>query len=268
MVVGIIGAGPAGVACASILARYKIEVLLFEKREIGGLLNNARLIENFPGLPPISGKEFSLRLRDDIEKYHIPIVFENVLSVNANQIQTSKNKIYQVDKVVLATGTKPSIINEWNQYPQIAYEWRDLPDNFNSLAIYGAGDAAFDSGLRAIDLHKQVFIFNRSLRIKSIEQLSDQFFSRGGIYFPEEPILEIKTSQEGIFLITKNRTQKFDAFLVSIGREKNIDLVFSNQDLPQIGDLLNHPYRQASIAIGDGIRVGLSLVMQRNKKWK
>jgi thioredoxin reductase len=47
----IIGAGPAGLSTAIQLKRYGIEPILLEKEEIGGLLRNANLVENYPGFP-------------------------------------------------------------------------------------------------------------------------------------------------------------------------------------------------------------------------
>jgi thioredoxin reductase len=49
--VAIIGAGPAGIAAAIQLKRFNIEPIVFEQDEIGGLLRNAHLVENYPGFP-------------------------------------------------------------------------------------------------------------------------------------------------------------------------------------------------------------------------
>ena len=50
----IIGAGPAGLATAIQLKRYGIDPLLFEGAEVGGLLRNANLVENYPDSPRAS----------------------------------------------------------------------------------------------------------------------------------------------------------------------------------------------------------------------
>ena len=48
----IIGAGPAGLATAIQLKRYGVSSpLLFEREQVGGLLHNANLVENYPGFP-------------------------------------------------------------------------------------------------------------------------------------------------------------------------------------------------------------------------
>ena len=49
--VTIIGAGPAGLAAAIQLRRFGVTPLVLEGDEIGGLLRNANLVENYPGFP-------------------------------------------------------------------------------------------------------------------------------------------------------------------------------------------------------------------------
>ena len=43
----IIGAGPAGMAATLQLRRFGLDPLLLEKHQLGGLLNNANLVENY-----------------------------------------------------------------------------------------------------------------------------------------------------------------------------------------------------------------------------
>jgi len=46
MRIGIVGAGPSGVAAGIFLKRYGYEVELFEREEIGGLIKNAYKVVN------------------------------------------------------------------------------------------------------------------------------------------------------------------------------------------------------------------------------
>lgn len=58
----IIGAGPAGLAAAIYLARANMQVLILEAEKPGGRLHDAKLIENYPGFPSISGSELAEKM--------------------------------------------------------------------------------------------------------------------------------------------------------------------------------------------------------------
>ena len=54
----IIGAGPAGLTTAMQLSRQGIKAPVFEKKQVGGLLLNANLVENYSGfVEGISGPD-------------------------------------------------------------------------------------------------------------------------------------------------------------------------------------------------------------------
>ena len=55
----VIGAGPAGLTSAIYLLRANKKVLILEAKSYGGQIINASIIENYPGLPNISGFDFA-----------------------------------------------------------------------------------------------------------------------------------------------------------------------------------------------------------------
>jgi len=55
----VVGAGPAGLASAIYLARANMTVLILEAEKPGGRLQDAKLIENYPGFPSVSGPELA-----------------------------------------------------------------------------------------------------------------------------------------------------------------------------------------------------------------
>ena len=66
----IVGAGPAGLAAALQLKRYGIDATLIERGRVGGLLNNANLVENYPGFPGgISGANL-IELFSEVEAWN------------------------------------------------------------------------------------------------------------------------------------------------------------------------------------------------------
>jgi len=58
----VVGAGPAGLAGAIYLARANMKVLILEAEKPGGRLHDAKLIENYPGFPSISGPELAEKM--------------------------------------------------------------------------------------------------------------------------------------------------------------------------------------------------------------
>ena len=53
----VVGGGPAGLTAALYARRAGRTVLVLEKSSIGGQIASSPRVENFPGLPAISGAE-------------------------------------------------------------------------------------------------------------------------------------------------------------------------------------------------------------------
>src|SRR4030043_1234586 len=78
----IIGAGPAGIATAIQLKRYGVHPLLFERGQVGGLLRNANLVENYPGFPRgISGTMLVKLFVSHAQNLNISIAYEEVIDL-------------------------------------------------------------------------------------------------------------------------------------------------------------------------------------------
>lgn len=257
MQVGIIGAGPAGISAAVFLKRYGIDVALFEKKRIGGLINNAWRVENIPFFQPLPGKKIVENMKSYLELYNVNIIFEEVKEVYDKRIITEKD-MYYFDYIIVASGTVPNRIEEL-EGERVYYEFLDLPEKIESLAIYGAGDVAFDGAIQAKILRKNVHIFNRSNRIKALSRLVNIASSLGVIYHESEPIQVVQNKENYVIIHTKKSVYKFDALLLATGRK--VDLSFLKTDkVFLIGDVAHPNFRQASIAMGDGIKIAMKII--------
>ncbi len=79
----IIGAGPAGIACAIQLSRFGYQPIVYEKAEIGGLLCNANFVENYLGFPfGISPDYLIESFSQHLVKYEIDLRYEEVITVD------------------------------------------------------------------------------------------------------------------------------------------------------------------------------------------
>ena len=148
--VAIIGTGPAGIAAAIQCHRQGIDFLLFEQTQVGGLLNNANLVENYPGFPNgISGRSLVEKFSDQLSNLAVPVIREKVIQVDF------KNNVFSIKTdsetrialyLILATGTKP--ITTELPIPQflnsrVLYEIINIiKASGQKIVIVGAGDAA------------------------------------------------------------------------------------------------------------------------------
>ena len=253
----IIGGGPAGVACAVQLKRYGIDPLLLEKNSIGGLVRNAWRLDNYPGFPDgISGEKMVEKLKAHLKRFEIRYQISEIRNLKyalGMFEMSSSHKKYTAQFVVLASGTKAKYVvpgNEATFFTEV-FPLRGMKGM--SIAIVGAGDAAFDYAM-TLSTHNDVHIFNRGTRIKCVPAL-----------------LEIAKKQEKISYHENSvPSDSFDYTIFATGREAELgflspELEEDRQQLEQqgllyiIGDVKNGKVRQVSVATGDGIRAAMAI---------
>jgi thioredoxin reductase (NADPH) len=279
----IVGAGPAGIATAIQLKRYGIMALLFEKDEVGGLLRNANLVENYPGFPGgITGADLARRFAQQLNEeavYHIP---ETVTKVDIYRgtflIETSAQRFY-AENLVVASGTKPKepalgVISPCAR-PHVYHEIAQLSRvKGKKFIIIGAGDAAFDYALN-LSRANEVTIINRGTAVKCIPLLWNRVMNVPNVsYHTEVVISRIFFAGEGnplnqVCVESEKGIQYWADFVIfAIGREPQLDFLSEKLILRQdeliaggklrfAGDVKNNNFRQTAISVGDGIMAAM-----------
>jgi thioredoxin reductase (NADPH) len=281
----IVGAGPAGIAAAIYLKRAGIEPLIFERTEIGGLLLNANLVENYPGFPGgIRGSELVERFKEQLLSLDIDISLGEVTNVSYNdgefQLLMDK-KEYKSHILIIASGTKPKRLGISGESElsgrKLFYEIKDIPSptKHDAVIIIGGGDCAFDYALNIATEVKSVDIIFRGKHPKCLPLLSERALAIENIR-PHPNLLprEFKEN-EGIVTECTSPSGEIefpsDYVLVAAGREPNIDFlpelvdIEINSDggcaIPGLfiaGDVRRGSKRQVGIAVGDGIICAMS----------
>ncbi len=283
----IIGAGPAGLATALQLKRYGINPLVFEQNQVGGLLHNANLVENYPGFPGgIPGPRLVHLFEEQIQDYSIRIKKARVqqLSHQEELFKVSTlDEEYLARVLVIASGTKPRQFSDFEipaeLQKKILYEVYPLLDRKDQLiVIVGAGDAAFDYAIN-LGQNNDILIFNRSDQISCLPLLWERAKKNMRIkYLQNTRIAEIsRSSLDKIVLeyISEGGSNIVEAdYLVgAIGRDPQLDF-FSSQfakktiqleglgKLYFVGDVAHGLYRQTAIAVGNGILSAMKIYEQ------
>ena len=280
--VAVIGAGPAGIAASIYLKRAGINVTLFEKDKIGGLLLNAHLVENYPGFPAgIEGSQLCKLMKDQLEKWNIKSTNEEVrqITIENNGFKLStKNNEGTYRAIIVATGTKYKRLGIPGEQEMIGelvfYEIKNLFPKLKSgdtCTVIGSGDAAFDYSLNLADNGIEVGLYFRSEKPKCLPLLEGRVRKCTTINLHPlfEPI-EIKKSNgkpEIEFRSTDNIktcTNKTDYVLIASGRDPNDELLVEDFEKNNIlglyiaGDVRTGMFRQAGIAVGEGIHAAMS----------
>ena len=298
--VGIIGSGPAGIAAGIYLKRAGFKIILFEKNRIGGLLQNAHLVENYPGFPDgISGVKLCEFMKKHLEKWKIKPIFEKIIKISfekKNFILKSTNKDYQVKSVIIATGTKPKKIDipgEINLLGnKIFYEIKDIIKVIkpsDKCVIIGGGDAGFDYALNLSEKDILVEIFFKSESPKCLPLLESRVRNDKNILLnpsmiPKEFIIK-NGKIETIFALNKYNNYKpaliekkipiiSDFILIACGRIPEDEISMSPIEKSNIdgfyfaGDVRTGKFRQVGIAIGEGIAAAMKaeLYLRGEKK--
>ncbi len=280
--IAIIGAGPAGIAAAIQLKRSGFTPIIFEKGQIGGLLNNAHRVENYPGFPcGISGPRLVSLMRQHLDSLKIKVRNQPVVSVtrrNKSFVLKTEKRCYYASILIVASGTKPRFPDGFSplQGKRIfseVYPIRHLKDK--KIVIVGGGDAAFDYALN-LARKNRVVILNRRDRFKCLPRLYQQIQANEQIqYRTGVRISTINQSNNYLIIkLTKVHYRKgeemiCDYVIYAIGREPALDFLSpplrrsypegDNRYIHFIGDVKNGNLRQTAIAVGDGIKAAMKI---------
>jgi len=93
----IIGAGPAGMSAALYALRANKKVLILESRSYGGQIIDANKIENYPGIPKVSGIEYASILFNQIIELGVNIKYEKVIKIDEDK-NVITNEIFIKEK--------------------------------------------------------------------------------------------------------------------------------------------------------------------------
>lgn len=278
--IAIIGGGPAGIAAALQLGRMGFVPTVFEGGRTGGLLLNANLVENYPGLnQPVSGLKLAGRLENQLARSGAEVINARVTELDYRDdrfyLRTADNT-YTSRTVLLATGTKARRIGapaipEKARHLVFSEIYTILESAGKDIAIVGAGDAALDYALNLARLNR-VTILNKSSRTKCLRLLFERAMAHERITYRDNCKIESIDieSSERLLLKLGPETMTCDYLVTAVGREPNLDLLSVNlkaqmqklQDkkiLYLAGDVKNGIYRQASIAAGEGIREAMKI---------
>ena len=291
----IIGAGPAGLTAALYAVRSNKKVLVLEAKSYGGQIINANKIENYPGLPIISGFEFATTLYNQVKNLGAEIKFETVLRIDENKnVITIKNE-YQGKAIILATGAekrKLGIDDEEKFNGRGVSYCATCDGNFYKnkiVAVVGGGNTALEDAIYLSDLVSKVYIIHRRDEFRGEEKLAEELKQHNNIQviFNSNVVkLNGDKKLENIDIQDKNgdiTNLKLDGLFIAVGQEPKNE-IFANlikldklgyiesedgvhtnvEGIYVAGDARVKTLRQLTTAVGDGALAATTAIKEMN----
>ncbi|UNT97308.1 NAD(P)/FAD-dependent oxidoreductase [Allobaculum mucilyticum] len=107
----IIGAGPAGMTAALYASRAGLRTVMIDGTAPGGKLLKTYMVDNYPGVPSISGPDLAMQMYEQSVSFGAEFMFGEVESVNKNrQVVLKDGTILNAGSVIIATGAKERLL--------------------------------------------------------------------------------------------------------------------------------------------------------------
>lgn len=116
--IAIIGTGPAGLSAAINAKIRNKKCIIFGHKNLSAKVEKAHQINNYLGLPAVTGKELQLAFKKHIEEMEIEITEEkvtNIYPMGEYFVIMANNNMYETQSVILATGMQSGKMLEGEQ---------------------------------------------------------------------------------------------------------------------------------------------------------
>ena len=181
----IIGAGPAGLTAGIYAARADLKTLLIERYGAGGQILNTYEVDNYPGLPGITGGELGQKMSDHLDRFNVTRQMAEVLSVDfnegANRVETDAGT-FVGRTVILATGNSPrklGIPGE-EELTGAGVSYCATCDGAffrkKTVAVIGGGDVAVEDAIFLARGCEKVYLVHRRDELRATKILQKALF--------------------------------------------------------------------------------------------
>jgi thioredoxin reductase (NADPH) len=285
--IAIIGAGPAGCAAAVQCKRLEVAPLLIDSTGApGGLVFNARRIDNYPGIEPTKGSRFAKLLEEHLSRFRVSIEKGTAQSISpCGKTLTVEGDFETIEakSVIVAVGTVPKTIHLETgprARGRVFFEVHAMLCGLtpSQIIIIGGGEAALDYALSCGDRHIRSTLLVRGTKLKARGMLVDLalknpfvdilYNARAISVKPDDNGVQVEVSHLGTTWM-----REVCAVLVAVGRATAAQNLVLGLDLngfetvsTQIpglfvaGDARTGSLGQVGMAVGDGLNAAMIAV--------
>lgn len=285
----VIGSGPAGLAAAIYGTRAKLNMLVLEQNYMsGGQVVDTYEVDNYPGIPGISGIDLGIKMREHAEKLGAQFVRTKVQKIEADGegawIVTNEKESYHTKTIILATGAhhrKLLVPGEENLTGMGVSYCATCDGAFykgSDVAVVGGGDVAVEDAIFLARGCSKVYVIHRRDELRAAKILQEKLFSLPNVEMVWNSVVErIEGEDQVEALLVYNRKDgskkvlNVDGVFIAVGTVPDSQLVANLVELDEggyviadengvtsapgifaAGDVRTKQLRQIITAAGDG----------------
>ena len=284
----ILGAGPAGICAAIYATRAKLNTIWLDKKFVqGGQIVDTYEVDNYPGLPGITGLDLGEAMAGHAKKLGMKPQREPVRSIEAEQgikvIRTKKNE-YRARAVIIACGATHRHLGIPGEE-----ELSGMGDSYcatcdaaffqdRTVVVVGGGNVAVEDAILLSRTCKKVYLVHRRDELRAEKILQECLFACKNVELIWDSIpLSIEGTDKVEALKIQNKKTQEESFIetdgvfiavgIVPGTEKFKDLVkldeagyivagedgiTSEPGIFAAGDIRTKNLRQVVTAVADG----------------
>lgn len=293
----VVGGGPAGLTAALYAARAGRSVLVVEQSAPGGQIVYSPLVENYPGLPGMSGAQFSRQLTEQVEALGVELEYAAVSGFSPGEggyVVETEGGPRPCRALVLAPGSAHrhlGLAGE-EELTGLGVSYCAVCDGpfyqGGTAAVVGGGDTALQDALFLSNLCRKVTLIHRREQFRGEARLVQRVRERDNIelllgWAPEEFLRREDGSFAGLSLRQTageaRRELEADGVFIAVGQQPGtapfagqveVDAVgyfAAGEDcrtrMPGVfaaGDCRAKGVRQLTTAVGDGAAAAMAAV--------
>ena len=251
----IVGSGPAGLSAAIYAQRARLDAVVLEKEYIsGGQVVNTSEVDNYPGLPGMSGYELGMKLRahaDALEaRFEMAEVKDIIIEETQNIVRTDQGD-YTARAVIIATGArhrKLRVPGE-RELAGMGVSYCATCDGAffkgRTVAVIGGGDVAVGDALFLARGCEKVYVIHRRDELRAARSMQEKLLALSNVEIIWDTVVEeIRGEDQVEALRLKNqktgdiRNLPIDGVFVAVGMDPNTDMVPASVDRDEKGYLV------------------------------
>lgn len=287
----IIGSGISGMTAGIYLKRANIDTLIIEKEMPGGQLNKACNIENYPGIPNITGNDLAINIYNQLMEYNPDYLYEEPTKVDLeNQIIKTSSKEIKYQNLVIATGRRSRTLNLPNEENYIGRGISFCASCDGALyknetvIVVGGANSALSEALYLSKLCQKVYIIYRNEELRGEEILKERIENSKNIEIIynkniKEYIIE-EDKVAGVILDDEKKIKASCIFLAigslpnselfNVEKENNYIIVDNNyqtnkKNVYACGDVIKKTLYQLITSSSEGAIAANNIIHNQNK---